>query len=254
MLPKGTRGQGHITWRTGKGAFGKSAKMDLAFDWIDVSGRRVTIEGTHRQEGEGNTAATLGAVAAVGPFRAFVTGKSATVPRGMPLKAFTAEGIQFQAANLAHLPWRHRCCLPGRHQRSRRGRTRWSRPCRRATVLNELGRYTRGAHPSSGFSSERPNQGREARKQRRNCRDHLRIQHDHGSPPTRVSHFLEDVGQQFFRGDRDSSRAACERYCEIVLGFEHGISSAASPIAIAPIGPASAPRPGGPKRSFSCPA
>src|SRR5689334_17020702 len=36
VIPKGTRGQGKITWRTGKGAFGKSAKLDLAFTWIEI--------------------------------------------------------------------------------------------------------------------------------------------------------------------------------------------------------------------------
>src|SRR5687767_13116999 len=51
IIPKGTRGQGKITWRTGKGAFGKSAKMDIAFEWIEIGGRRVVIEGKHRQEG-----------------------------------------------------------------------------------------------------------------------------------------------------------------------------------------------------------
>ena len=104
VIPKGTRGQGKVTWRTGKGAFGKSAKMDLSFDWIDVGGRRVTIEGKHRQEGSGNTAATVGTAVAVGPFAAFVTGKSATVPNGMHLKAFTAEPIQFQVAGLVAAP------------------------------------------------------------------------------------------------------------------------------------------------------
>jgi hypothetical protein len=104
VIPKGTRGQGKVTWRTGKGAFGKSAKMDIALEWIDVGGRRVTIEGKHRQEGSGNTAATLGTVAAVGPFAAFVTGKSATIPNGMQLKAFTAEPIAFQTASLPPAP------------------------------------------------------------------------------------------------------------------------------------------------------
>ncbi|WP_066846212.1 hypothetical protein [Croceicoccus marinus] len=104
VIPKGTRGQGKITWRTGKGAFGKSAKMDLGFEWLEIGGRRVAVEGTHRQEGQGNTAATLGTVLAVGPFAAFVTGKSATVPNGMQLKAFTAESIQFSTSGVAPVP------------------------------------------------------------------------------------------------------------------------------------------------------
>lgn len=104
VIPKGTRGQGKITWRTGKGAFGKSAKMDLVFEWIELGGRRVTIEGKHRQEGQGNTAATVGTVLAAGVFAGFVTGKSAVVPNGMQLKAHTAEPIQFRADALQPAP------------------------------------------------------------------------------------------------------------------------------------------------------
>jgi hypothetical protein len=104
IIPKGTRGQGKIAWRTGKGAFGKSAKMDIVFQWIELGGRRVTIDGKHRQEGSGNTAATVGTAIAVGPFAAFVTGKSAVIPNGMQLKAFTAEPIEFRAQELKPAP------------------------------------------------------------------------------------------------------------------------------------------------------
>lgn len=104
IIPKGTRGEGKITWRTGKGAFGKSAKMDVAFDWLEVGGRRVVLDGKYRQEGQGNTAATIGAVLAVGVLGGFVTGKSAVIPNGMQLKAFTAEPIQFAAAGLQPVP------------------------------------------------------------------------------------------------------------------------------------------------------
>ena len=93
VIPRGTRGEGEVTWRTGKGAFGKSAKMDIELRWLDIGGRRLNIEGKHRQEGEGNTAATLGTIAAVGPFAAFVTGKSALIPRGAQLIAHTIEPL-----------------------------------------------------------------------------------------------------------------------------------------------------------------
>jgi hypothetical protein len=104
VIPRGTRGQGKVIWRTGKGAFGKSAKMEVAFEWIEVGGRRVVIEGKHRQEGSGNTAATIGTALAVGVFSAFVTGKSATIPHGMQLKAYTAEPLSFQIASLPPPP------------------------------------------------------------------------------------------------------------------------------------------------------
>jgi hypothetical protein len=93
VIPRGTPGQGHISWRTGKGAFGKSAKMDVSFDWLDLNGRRIALTGKHRQEGQGNTGAAVGAVVAVGVFGAFVTGKSAKIPHGMQMSARTAEAL-----------------------------------------------------------------------------------------------------------------------------------------------------------------
>ena len=93
VIPRGTPGQGHISWRTGKGAFGKSAKMELTFDWLDLAGRRIALTGKHRQEGQGNTGAAVGAVVAAGVFGAFVTGRSAKVPRGMQLSARTGEAL-----------------------------------------------------------------------------------------------------------------------------------------------------------------
>ena len=104
VIPKGTRGQGTITWRTGKGAAGKSAKMDLGFDWIEIGDRRIKLTGTHRQEGAGNTAATLGTVALFGPFAGLVTGKSAIVPLGAQLKAYIAEPTAFDPEGLPKAP------------------------------------------------------------------------------------------------------------------------------------------------------
>lgn len=99
VIPRGSRGQAEVMWRTGKGAFGKSAKMEIEMRWLEVGGRRIGLEGKHRQEGEGNTGATIGVVVAAGPFGAFVTGKSAVIPNGMQLKAHTTEPVPFIAAH-----------------------------------------------------------------------------------------------------------------------------------------------------------
>jgi hypothetical protein len=95
VIPKGTPGEGTVTWMTSKGAFGKSGKMEVSFDWLDLGGRRVSLTGNHRQEGEGNTGATVGAVVAVGVFAGFVTGRSATIVNGQQLRARTAEPLTF---------------------------------------------------------------------------------------------------------------------------------------------------------------
>ena len=96
VIPKGTRGMGTVTWRTGKGAFGKSAKMEVTFNELTMpDGQKVALSGMHRQEGEGNTGAAVGAAIAVGVFGAFVTGKSAIIPVGQHLTARTAEGLSY---------------------------------------------------------------------------------------------------------------------------------------------------------------
>lgn len=80
---------------TNKGAFGKSGKMEVSFDWLELGGKRVSLTGNHRQEGEGNTGATVGTAVAVGVFSAFVTGRSATIVNGQQLRARTAEPLNF---------------------------------------------------------------------------------------------------------------------------------------------------------------
>lgn len=91
VIPRGSLGIGEVTWKTGKGAFGKSGKMEVELRYVDVNGNHIPIVGKYRQEGEGNTVATIGAVVAVGVFGAFVTGKSARIPRGRELIAYTKE-------------------------------------------------------------------------------------------------------------------------------------------------------------------
>jgi len=89
VIPKGSRGAGEVTWKTGKAAFGKSGKMDIELRYVEVAGQRIPVEGKYRQEGEGNTVATVGTVVLAGVFAAFVTGKSAKIPRGRELSART---------------------------------------------------------------------------------------------------------------------------------------------------------------------
>ena len=96
VIPKGTRGLGTVTWRTGKGAFGKSAKMEITFNELTLAnGHRLALSGKHRQEGQGNTGAAVGAAIAVGVFGAFVTGKSAIIPNGQHLTARTADALSY---------------------------------------------------------------------------------------------------------------------------------------------------------------
>ncbi|MDH7639930.1 hypothetical protein QGN17_14435 [Sphingomonas sp. MAHUQ-71] len=93
VIPRGTHGHGQISYRTGKGAFGKSAKME--FDIIDVQlgQRTIALSGHYRIEGQGNTGATVAAVATVWIASPFITGHSATATQGSEWKGATKEPI-----------------------------------------------------------------------------------------------------------------------------------------------------------------
>lgn len=86
VIPRGSPVEAQVTWRTGKGIVGKSAKFELSFNWVRVNQSNYKLRGMHRQEGRGNTAgALLGA--------AIITGKSATMAPGQIVNVFTADPI-----------------------------------------------------------------------------------------------------------------------------------------------------------------
>lgn len=95
VLPRGTPAVAEITWRTGKGAFGKSGKLEFALTYIDLNGQKIPVRGSFRQEGEGNTVATGVGVIAIGVFAGFITGKRARVPVGRELMAQIAADVPF---------------------------------------------------------------------------------------------------------------------------------------------------------------
>jgi hypothetical protein len=96
-IPRGAPALAEITWRTGKGAFGKSGKLEFYLRHIDLSGTPVPVTGTFRQEGEGNTVATGVGVIAIGLFAGFITGKRAQLPVGRELMAQLSQPVEFTA-------------------------------------------------------------------------------------------------------------------------------------------------------------
>ena len=94
VIPRGTRAIGQVTWRTGTGGFGKSGKMELAFRYLEMNNLKVPVEGSFRQDGEGNTAATVGAVLAAGVVGGLIVkGKSARIPEGREFTVRTVEAL-----------------------------------------------------------------------------------------------------------------------------------------------------------------
>jgi hypothetical protein len=97
VIPRGTPATADITWRTGKGAFGKSGKMEFELRSLDLDGKQIPLNGSFRQEGEGNTIATGVGVIAIGIFAGFITGKRARLPVGRELMSQSLQAVPFTA-------------------------------------------------------------------------------------------------------------------------------------------------------------
>ena len=94
VIPRGTPAFGTVAWRTGKGMFGKSAKMEITVDRLSLNGLEVPLSGRFREEGDGNTGATIGTAIAAGLIAAaFVTGRSAVFPAGREFRVSTREAF-----------------------------------------------------------------------------------------------------------------------------------------------------------------
>lgn len=98
VIPAGTPAFGRITWLTSKGMFGKSGKMDVELEHLELGGREIRLDGTYRQEGEGNTLATVGGVLVAGVFAGFITGRSGRIPEGRELVATTEDPVELAIA------------------------------------------------------------------------------------------------------------------------------------------------------------
>lgn len=90
LIPRGTFGTGEVVYRSGKGAFGKSGKVDVELRSIDVGGRSVPVVGHYHAAGGGRTGETIGTIIVGGVIAgAFVTGRHAVFEEGHEFTAFT---------------------------------------------------------------------------------------------------------------------------------------------------------------------
>lgn len=105
VIPRGAKAVGTVVWRTGKGAFGKSGKMEISLDYIDVGDQRIAIEGHHREEGEGNADATMATFVFLSMLGSgLITGHSAEIPAGREFAAWTREDVPVRLPGGAALP------------------------------------------------------------------------------------------------------------------------------------------------------
>jgi hypothetical protein len=106
VIPAGTHGVGEVTDVRNKGMWGKSGHIDVRPLYVQVGDRQIKLTGTGDEKGHAGGGAAVAVSALVFlPAGFFMTGTSARMPIGTPLKAFLDEDVPVSfAANAAPAP------------------------------------------------------------------------------------------------------------------------------------------------------
>lgn len=93
VIPAGSPATGEVTQVRNKGMWGKSGYIGAQVLFVRANGRQIRLTGQFDDKGVTGTAGVVGAIALV-PIAGFLmTGTSARIPLGAPVKAFVDEDI-----------------------------------------------------------------------------------------------------------------------------------------------------------------
>jgi hypothetical protein len=105
VIPAGSPAIGEITEVRNKGMWGKSGHFTAQIRYVTVNGRQIRLSGTFDDKG---TAGGIGATAVSAvvflPAGFFMTGTSANLPLGTPVKAFVDEDVPLMIASATPAP------------------------------------------------------------------------------------------------------------------------------------------------------
>jgi hypothetical protein len=99
VIPAGSPAVGEITDVRNKGMWGKSGHLGARILYVTVNGRQIRLSGAFDDKGvAGGVGATAVSAVVFLPAGFFMTGTSARVPIGAPVKAFTDEDVPLSIA------------------------------------------------------------------------------------------------------------------------------------------------------------
>ena len=93
VIPVGSPATGEVTEVRNKGMWGKSGNINARVLYVQVNGRQIRLSGSLNDKGKTGTGGVVASVALVPLAGFFVTGTSAVVPLGAPIKAFVDEDV-----------------------------------------------------------------------------------------------------------------------------------------------------------------
>jgi hypothetical protein len=97
VIPRGASAVGEVARHTAKGSFGRAGELEVQLLHVEVSGRRIRLDGDSRRAGKNATvpAAAVGAVIA-GFLGSAITGKHAIIPVGTPITGYIHRDVPLQ--------------------------------------------------------------------------------------------------------------------------------------------------------------
>lgn len=101
IIPAGTPGIGEVTEVRNKGMWGKSGYISVRILSVRMGDRQIRLTGTFDDKGVTGTAGVVGAIAFVPVAGFFISGTSAMIPTGSPVKAFLDEDIVYRPVEVA---------------------------------------------------------------------------------------------------------------------------------------------------------
>lgn len=99
VIPVGSPAWGEITSVRNKGMWGKSGQLEARILFARVNGRQIRLTGNFDDKGVTGTAGVVGAIAFVPVAGFFMTGTSATFPKGGQVGGFIDEDVVLAFAN-----------------------------------------------------------------------------------------------------------------------------------------------------------
>ncbi|WP_442679463.1 hypothetical protein ACSBM8_18540 [Sphingomonas sp. ASY06-1R] len=101
VIPAGTHGTGEVTSVRNKGMWGKSGNIEARVLYLRAGDRQIRMSGTLNDKGVTGTGAVVGSVVLLPLAGFFMTGTSARIPTGAPVKAFLDEDVPVTFADAA---------------------------------------------------------------------------------------------------------------------------------------------------------
>jgi len=93
VIPVGAHAIGEVTSVRNKGMLGRSGQIETRLLYLRAGDRQIRLSGVSNDKGVAGTAGVVGTALVVWPVAFFVTGTSAKIPSGAPVKGFIDEDV-----------------------------------------------------------------------------------------------------------------------------------------------------------------